>query len=384
MDLAVSRWWSDGHDLLCVNEARTEREVGRYDRTTGRLSVGDQARVYEVVRALWAYLSGGAGEGEGDVEGAAEGVAEGEVAGGVVDDGVAYEAAATEVDLPQSREPHDGGGRVVELRAVPAGPETLGQETGGVSEGAAAEEGMPEGTAAGTMAEVTGRAGTRGGGGGGGKVGRVVDRRLGLLRRDGWVVLSSVGLLAGGAEIDRLVVGPPGVFAIMVRRGDEAAQILRGGLHENRYDAQAAGRVLSEASGLSVTVRAILALVGPGGEELAEGIPGARRTIGVIGTVGASGVLTRSGRSGAAGWSAAGGNALGKSVTGRHAAGRDSAAADEVLVVRAEEIVEVLRDLPSVYSLDERYRLVDAARDAARGAVRGAARGTASWGPIAA
>jgi hypothetical protein len=308
VDLAVSRWFSGGHDVLCVSDACDDREVGRYDRTTGRLSVGDQARVYEVVRALWAYLSGGPGEAavervpESVAEAAHENGGEPGDAGEVDDAGEVAEPG----DAVEVAEPGDGGAVAGAARGMGA----VGEEL--------------EASAVVELARVRG---------GGGKAGRIVDRRLGLLRRDGWAVLSSVGR-AAGADIDRLVVGPPGVFAITVRRGDEVPQFLRSGVRGSRQDAQYAERMLSEDSGLPVRVTAILAFVGPAGDEVA-GATGLRGTAGVADAARAAG-------------------------------------AGDLLVARAEEIVEVLRDLPSVYSLDERYRIVDAAR------------GAASWGPIAA
>lgn len=282
--------------MLCVSDACDDREVGRYDRTTGRLSVGDQARVYEVVRALWAYLSGGVGEAGEMVEPVA-----------AQEDGGEPSAVGEPGDAREDGGEPGGGGAV---SGAARGMGAVGEEL--------------EASAVVELARVRG---------GGGKAGRIVDRRLGLLRRDGWAVLSSVGR-AAGADIDRLVVGPPGVFAITVRRGDEVPQFLRTGVQGSRQDAQYAQRMLTEDSGLPVRVTAILAFVGPAGDEVA-GATGLRGTAGVADAARAAG-------------------------------------AGDLLVARAEEIVEVLRDLPSVYSLDERYRIVDAAR------------GATSWGPIAA
>lgn len=295
--------------MLCVSDACDDREVGRYDRTTGRLSVGDQARVYEVVRALWAYLGGGVGEAA--IEGAAQGAVDGDEPAAAREDSGEPQAAREQGGEPQAA--REDGGEPGDAGAV-----------AGAARGMGAVSEQVEASAVVELARVRG---------GAGKAGRIVDRRLGLLRRDGWAVLSSVGR-AAGAEIDRLVVGPPGVFAITVRRGDEVPQFLRSGVQGSRQDARYAERMLSEDSGLPVRVTAILAFVGPAGEEVA-GPTGLRGTAGVSDAARAAG-------------------------------------APDLLVARAEEIVEVLRDLPSVYSLDERYRIVDAAR------------GASSWGPIAA
>jgi hypothetical protein len=257
VDLAISRWQGDGSDVLYVSDARTDREVGRYDRKTGRLTVGDHARVYEVVQALWAFLSGVAGEQQ--------------------------QPAAVSVDEPRPAAAPDIDGHLLGLRIA-----------------APVRESGP-------------RAGA--------KAVRVVDRRLGLLRRDGWAVLDSVGKLTG-ADIDRLVIGPPGVFAITLQQGDDVQRYLHDSIYESRREAAFAARMLSAASGLAVRVTPILAFVGAAGDAI--------------------------------------------DMADLHEEPED------VLVARAEEIVEVLRDLPSVYSIDERYRILDAAR------------GAASWGPIAA
>jgi hypothetical protein len=275
VDLSVSRWQSDGHDVLYVSDARTEQEVGRYDQRAGRLAVGDQTRVYEVVQALWAFL--------GSVAGAAE-----ETQG--------------RVDEPRSAgwSRPDIDGHLLGLRT--ASP----------------------------VREAAAKA----------RNGRIVDRRLGRLRRDGWAVLPSVGERTG-ADFDRLVIGPPGVFAITVKRGgDVPLPYLTDSLHDSRQDARSAAHRLSAACGMTVTVTPMLAFIGDG--EGGDGESGGRESGG-----GSGGDVGGDRKSAVDGYSVHG--------------SEDPA---EVLVARGEYLDEVLRDLPAVYSLQERQQILDVARRA--------------------
>jgi hypothetical protein len=254
VDLAVSRWQSDGQDVLFVRDARTEQEVGRYDRRSGRLSVGDQARGYEVVQALWAYLGSPAG--------------------------AAVHARAARVEEPRPAHcPDDIDGHLLGLRSAAPAPEPAGARARG---------------------------------------GRVVDRRLGRLRRDGWAVLSSVGT-STGADFDRLVIGPPGVFTITVRSGNDIpSPHFHDNLHHSRTDAESAARRLSAASGMAVRVIPMLAFAGDGAQPVR---------------------------------------------TAHYGRGPDEEDG-ELLVARAEELDDVLRELPAVYSLQERQQILDVARRA--------------------
>lgn len=301
--------------MLCVSDARTEREVGRYDRTTGLLTVNDVApgggrermAVYEIVRALWSFLSGDAQDAVlGDEPAQPDPVPE------------ADDESETD-DVPGSDDAPEAAGLPEAVEAAAVVPEA--------AEPAAVVPAIAE------PALVVPRSR-----GASGRAGRIVDRRLSLLRRDGWAVLSRVAHSCG-ADIDRLVIGPPGVFAITVRRGDELPGQLRNGLRDNRRDAEFASRMLSERCGLPVRVRPIVAYVGPAALDAAE-----------------ISAAVRDSTTAAAAATAA----------------IEPPSPPEVLVARAEEIVEILRDLSSVHSLDERYRIVDAAR------------GASSWGPIAA
>ena len=101
---------------------------------------------------------------------------------------------------------------------------------------------------------------------------RVVEKRLGRLRRDGWAVLSPI-VRSGGAEIDHLVIGPPGVFTVsakiqagaIVRIVEEAVTVdgaQQEYLRDGRQQAAAAERILTSAVGMAVTVTPVLAFVG--------------------------------------------------------------------------------------------------------------------------
>jgi hypothetical protein len=152
--------------------------------------------------------------------------------------------------------------------------------------------------------------------------GRIVDRRLGRLRRDGWAVLSSIGERSG-ADFDRLAIGPPGVFAITVKRGDDVPlPYLSDSLHDSLQDAWSAARRLSAASGMAVKVTPMLAFIGDGDED-------------------------------------GGGGGLMDGYPGHGPEG-----AVDVLVARGEYLDDVLRELPAIYSLQERQQIVDVARRA--------------------
>ena len=273
MELSVSRSQTDGRDVLCVSDARTEQEAGRYDRRSGRLVVIDQARVYEVVQALWDFLA--------------------DTGGGAA--GPACPPCADEPHSAARAMPEVSVSDVAGVRGALTAPDV--PDTGDALEAAEAAEAAEPGDA---FAATTGASGAKG------KGGRLVDRRLGRLRRDGWAVLSPGG--RGVAGFDRLVIGPPGVFAITVAHGDEAP----GRGHGN---AESAARMLSAASGMVIKVIPMLAFVGGDADTvqayLQPGLDG-----------GAGGVL----------------------------------------VARGEDIAEVLWGLPAVYSIQERKQISEVAR----------------------
>lgn len=254
MELSVSRSWSDGRDLLYVNDALTGREVGRYDRQSGELAVGEPFRAYAVAQALWDFLDFGS----------------------VLTAPEPTEPEASAFDVAEAVEAPDA------LEAPESAPDALEPE--------------PSCAATGSTHRTA----------------RVLDRALARLRRDGWVVLAPGGKRVG-ADFDRLIIGPAGVFALTVKQAGTAG----AGPHERGHDAGSATRLLSSATGLAVKVRPVLVFVGAG-----------------IGRIDECGFT-----------------------------GRDGSRC-EVLSARGESIVDMLWSLPAVYSAQERHRFLDAARHA--------------------
>jgi hypothetical protein len=241
VELSVSRSWSDGRDVLYVNDALTGQEVGRYDRQSGEFAVGDPIRVHAVAQALWDFLDYGGGAAK------------------TVEEGWPVQAPAEaepEPIEPESAEPEP------EPEEAIAGPE--------ITEAAEAPEPTPKATlpappsatppaappaALSPLAPPAAAASHH-------RAARVVDRALVKLRRDGWAVLSPGGKRVGAA-FDRLIIGPAGVFALTVKQAGAAA-----GMHERGYDAGSATRMLSAATGLAVKVRPVIVFVGGGVEHI--------------------------------------------------------------------------------------------------------------------
>lgn len=142
--------------------------------------------------------------------------------------------------------------------------------------------------------------------------GKAVDRALARLRRDGWAVLSPGGKRVG-ADFDRLIIGPAGVFALTVKQGGD----LPSRAHERGHDAGSATRKLSAATGMAVKVRPVIVFVGAETKSF---------------------------------------DACGF----QHGDGEPC----DVLAARGENIVDVLWSLPAVYSAQERHRFLDVARHA--------------------
>jgi hypothetical protein len=272
MGLVVSRWQKYGQDRLYVNDDATKEGVGFYDHQTGRLTLKDETRSMEVLEALRPFLAGAVPTGLRD--------------------------RMPEPPLPE-------GSDLTRNRAGDAVAER-------------AEELRPRGFQ-GVVARVLKlrteatpwQAGAKGE--------RIVDKRLGTLRRDGWAVLSSI-VKRSGADIDHLVIGPPGVFTVntkihsgaIVWVGEQEVKVngtAQPYLRNSRHEAAAAERALTGAVGTAVAVTPVLAFVGAA------------------------------------------------SIEARGGGG-------DVLVVPGEDIDTILRERLAVYSIQERERILAAARRA--------------------
>ena len=215
MALVVQRWQRNGQHRLYVKDTDTRAQLGYYDVRTGRLSVKDDARSYEIVSVLRPYLSGS------------------------VPEGIAHL-------MPQ----------------YPATPEEILAETEAYETfSASAPRPRPRG-----VHRPSWPRGTKGE--------RVVGRRLARLGRDGWDVLRAVPE-QGGDEIEHLVVGPPGVFTVStlhhrgarIRVGGQVVWVddaIREYLRNARIEAARVSRRLSEALGAGVGANGGVSGTAPG------------------------------------------------------------------------------------------------------------------------
>jgi Nuclease-related domain len=293
MGLVVTRWQKYGHDRVYVREEDGRESLGYFDYKVGRLALNPmhEERTYEVIEVLRPFM------GPAVPEPLSEPTPEAPLPG---ESGLPmYEPG----DADESGEAADEaiGARVAQLR--PRGFQGFqgiaARFLGGLGGlGARTEAGPWEG---------------------GAKSDRIVDKQLGKLKLDGWQVLSSV-LRNSGADVDHLVIGPPGVFTINVKHhhgarvwvGEQVVDV--DGEHHrylpnSRHEANSAARILNDAVGLPVRVTPVLAFVG------------------------AASIDTN--------------DSLG-----------------DVLIARGEEIDYVLRDLHAVYSVQERDRVYGVARRA--------------------
>jgi hypothetical protein len=274
MGLVVSRWQRYGQDRLYVNDDATREGVGFYDHQTGKLTLKDDARSLEVLEALRPFLGGTVPHGLLDRMPEAPLTPDSDLTRNRAGDAVSQRA--------EELRPHGLQGvlsRVLKLRT-----EATPWEAGAKGE-------------------------------------RIVDKRLGKLRRDGWAVLSSI-VKGTGADIDHLVIGPPGVFTVNTKNHAGAAIRVVGEqevrvngtqhpyLRNSRHEAASAERVLTAAVGMQVSVTPVLAFVG------------------------ATSIEARGGGEG------------------------------DVLVVPGEDIDSILRERFAVYSIQERERILSAARRA--------------------
>ncbi|MFE7564859.1 nuclease-related domain-containing protein [Kitasatospora sp. NPDC057500] len=101
---------------------------------------------------------------------------------------------------------------------------------------------------------------------------RIVGARLEPLKAAGWKVLHGVPL-PSGADIDHVVIGPPGVFTINSKHhpgatvwvGDRVVKVNRNGfpyLENSEFEASRTAGLLSEWCGFDVPVRPVIAVVG--------------------------------------------------------------------------------------------------------------------------
>ena len=274
MGLEVKRWRGHGLERLCVNDTdAVPADVGYYDCKTGKLVIKDESRSYEVLQVLRPFL------------------------GGTVPEplrGIMPEVPlARESDLARNR-----AGDAVAARAAELGPRGF-QRLVARFLGLRTEA---------TSWEV------------GAKGERIVDKRLGTLKREGWQVIPSI-VKRSGADIDHLVIGPPGVFTINTKHhrggriwvGDHALKVNNVSqpyLRNSRHEAASAARILSSAVGLDVRATPVLAFVGADSIKLSRSGPG------------------------------------------------------DVLIARGEKIDDALREFPAAYSYQERDRIYAAARRA--------------------
>jgi hypothetical protein len=103
---------------------------------------------------------------------------------------------------------------------------------------------------------------------------RVGDRLEALVRKDPrWRVLHSILVGARGSDIDHLVIGPGGVFALNTKTHPRATIWLAGDvlmvngqrqpyIRNSRHEAQRVSRLLGAAAGVAVQARGMIVLVG--------------------------------------------------------------------------------------------------------------------------
>jgi hypothetical protein len=227
MALVVQRWQRHGQHRLYVKDTDTRAQLGYYDVRTGRLSVRDDARSYEVVGALRPYLSGS------------------------VPFGLAHL-------MPQ----------------YPAPPESLLASTEGY-ETFSANAQHPRPRRQHGFARTAWPRGSKGE--------RVVGRRLTRLARDGWDVLRAE-TVHSPAEAGFLAIGPPGAFTVStlyhprsrIRVGSQVVWVdnaIREYLRNARLEAASAARRLGQLLGVPVHVTPVLAFVGAASLETHDGHP---------------------------------------------------------------------------------------------------------------
>ena len=274
MGLVVTRWQKYGNDRLYVSEEDANESLGYFDCKAGRLALNPiyAARSYEVIAVLRPFLGRGVPES--------------------LSGRTPQTPQPEESDLARDQPSEAVAERAAQLR--PRGFQGLAARILGLRTEATPWE-------AGAKGE------------------RIVDKQLGRLKLDGWQVLSSI-MKRSGADVDHLVIGPPGVFTINTKHhhgarisvGEHVVEVdgvQESYLPKSRHEANSAARILSGATGLEVRVTPVLAFVG------------------------ADSIDTR--------------GSLG-----------------DVLITRGELIDEDLRELHAVYSVQERDHIYNIARRA--------------------
>jgi hypothetical protein len=222
--LFVREWRRYGQDRLYVVDRDGDRSIGYYDRKTGRIEISDKAREREAQAALRPFLSGGAP--------------------------VVSLDAARLPPPPKKDLANNAAGAAVSQRAAELGPSGFQRFVARVL---------------GLRTEATswqvGAAGER-----------IVGKRLDRLKRAGWYVLHSAELRSG-ADIDHIVIGPPGVFTINTKHhahariwiGTHTMKVNGAGLHylrNSEHEAASAARRLGKSCRMDVPVTPVLAFVG--------------------------------------------------------------------------------------------------------------------------
>lgn len=225
MALVVQRWQRYGQHRLYVKDTNTRAQLGYYDCRTGKLSVKDGARSYEIVNVLRPYLSGAVPEG--------------------------LQHLMPEYPAPSLWPPSDS--EILEAYSASAlRPRRRGFPRRSWPRGSRGE--------------------------------RVVARRLARLGRDGWDVLHAVDHERGEDGVGQLVIGPPGVFAIStlhhpgarIRVGSQVVWVdnsIREYLRNARAEAASIARRLEDILAVGQRVTPVLAFVGAKTVETHDGHP---------------------------------------------------------------------------------------------------------------
>ncbi|WP_034262837.1 NERD domain-containing protein [Actinospica robiniae] len=224
MALLIERWQRHGQHRLYVKDTETRAQLGYYDCRTGKLSLKDETRSYEIVLALRPYLSGSVPAG--------------------------LQHLMPEYPAP----PEDLLARTEEY-------ETFSDNF---------ERPKPHG-----LSRISWPRGE--------KAERVVGRRLVRLSRDGWDLLRTVDPHEG-AEAAYLVIGPPGVFTVSalrhpgarIRVGADAVWVdntIKQYLRHARHEAALAARRLAAQLGQQPPVLPVLAFVDAADVDTHDGHP---------------------------------------------------------------------------------------------------------------